>query len=260
MNYIREKRLERGLSATEVAKAIGVTKDAVYAWELNRYQPSGAALAKLMAFFQCSAEELGFAPEAVFQERHSNPRKKLSAEESARREAIKEKVKPYIERRVALGLSVKDLAKKMGWAPSKIREYERGIYWPQWGTRQKLRQVLGMPEERCYTDAERNALLLEMEDRIHWLVRNNARRLSDGCLDADDLYQDLMVCALRAIDRFRPDGGATLKTYVIKCMEFQMKKDMLSAYRHGLSGKFSYPLPCITVLSLEALMEDGLQL
>ncbi len=234
VNRIREKRLERELPVAEVAKAIGVTKDAVYAWELNRYQPSGAALAKLMAFFQCSAEELGYAPKAIFQERHCNPRKKLSAEESARREAIKEKVKPYIERRVALGLSVKALAKKMGWAPSKIWEYERGIYWPQWGTRQKLRQVLGMPEERCYTDAERNALLLEMENQIHWLVRNNARRLFDGC--------------------------ATLKTYVIKCMEFQMKEDMLSVYRHGLSGKFSYPLPCITVLSLEALMEDGLQL
>lgn len=189
-----------------------------------------------------------------------SPTRELSAEELARREANKEKAKPYIERRLSLGLKKKDVAEKAGITPDTVRAMESGRSWPCWDTRQKLRRVLGMPEERSYTEEERNALFLSLEDSIHWLIRNNMSRICRAHMDMDDLYQDLAVCALRAIDRFQADGKATLKTFVERNMSFHLERKLVQFCMHGLSGKVHYPLPNIAVLSLDALMEEGLQL
>ena len=143
---------------------------------------------------------------------------------------------------------------------STIRGYEAGKYWPCWETRQKVRRALGMPEERSYIEDKRNELFLEMEESLHWLIRKNWNRICRVHMDSDDLYQDLAVCALRAIDRFQPDGKATLKTFVERNMAFLLEKKLVQFCMHGLSGKLHYPLPGITVYSLEALMEEGLQL
>lgn len=117
-----------------------------------------------------------------------------------------------------------------------------------------------MPEERCYTEEDRNARFLELEESIHWLIRKNRDRIYRVHMDADDLYQDLAVCALRAIDRFQPDGKATLKTFVERNLSFHLERKLMQFCMHGLSGKVHYPLPNITVFSLEALMEEGFQL
>jgi len=253
VNPIKEKRLERGLPRQEVAEAVGVPTNTLKNWEQNKQKPFGARLAKLMAFFQCSAEELGFTPERV-------QRGQCSAEESVRREANREKARPYIERRLELGLSVTDLAKKAGVHVDTIRCYESGRYCPSWGTWQKVRRALGMPEERSYTEAERNALFFELEDQIRWLIRKNRNRIYRTHMEPDDLYQDLALCALRAIDRFRPDGGANLKTFVNRNIEPLLKSKLVEFYRQGLTGAIHCPLPDIAVFSLEALMEKGLQL
>ena len=181
-------------------------------------------------------------------------------EELARREANKEKAQPYIERRLALGLSKAGLAQKAGVDKTTVGGMESGRCWPCWNTRQKLRRALGMPEERSYTEEERNALFLGLEDSIHWLIRKNMSRICRAHMDTDDLYQDLAVCALRAIDRFQPDGKATLKTFVERNMSFHLERQLVRFCMHGLSGKVHYPLPNIMVFSLEALMEDGFQL
>lgn len=183
-----------------------------------------------------------------------------SIKELARREANKGKAKPYIDRRLELGLSKVELAQKAGVDKATVRGMESGKYWPCWDTRQKLRRVLGMPEERSYTDEERNALFFGLEDSIHWLIRRNMSRIRRAHMDTDDLYQDLAMCALRAIDRFQPNGKATLKTFVERNMSFHLKRQLVRFCMHGLSGKVHYPLPDIMVFSLEALMEDGFQL
>lgn len=188
------------------------------------------------------------------------PKRDLSAEELARREANQEKAQPYIERRLALGLSQVELAQRAGVDKSTVRGMESGRYWPCWDTRQKLRRALGMPEERSYTEKERNTLFLGLEDSIRWLIRRNMSRICRAHMDMDDLYQDLAVCALRAIDRFQPGGKATLKTFVERNMSFHLERQLVRFCMHGLSGKVHYPLPNITVFSLEALMEDGFQL
>lgn len=183
-----------------------------------------------------------------------------SIEELARREGNKEKAQPYIERRLELGLSKAELAQKAGVNKSTVGGMESGRYWPCWDTRKKLRRVLGMPEERTYTEEERNDLFFSLENSIRWLIRRNMSRICRAHMDTDDLYQDLALCALRAIDRFQPNGKATLKTFVERNMSFHLERQLVRFCMHGLSGKVYYPLPDITVFSLEALMEDGFQL
>lgn len=189
-----------------------------------------------------------------------NSAREPSTEELARREANREKARPYIERRLALGMSQVGLAQKAGVDKATVRGMETGRYSPCWDTRQKLRRALGMPEERSYTEEERNALFLDLEESIRWLIRKNMSRICRAHMDTDDLYQDLAVCALRAIDRFQPGGKATLKTFVERNMSFHLERKLVQFCMHGLSGKVHYPLPNIAVFSLEALMEEGLQL
>ena len=254
MNPIKERRLERGLTLKQLGDALGVVPSTVKCWESGRNKPSATVLSQIAAVLQCSADDEIWSVEV------STTRKQLSDEELARREANKEKAKPYIERRIALGLKKKDLAIKSGVNVYTIRNMESGMCWPCWDTRQKIRRALGMPKECSYTEAERNALFFELEESIHWTIRRNMVRIRKAHMDTDDLYQDLAVCAIRAIDRFQPDGNATLKTFVERNMEFLLERKMVQFCMHGLAGKVHYPLPGITVFSLDALMEEGLQL
>lgn len=256
MNPIKERRLERGLTQKQLAEAVGVARSTVKDWESGKYKPSVTRLSNIAAVLQCDANDAIWMAEAA----PDKLKKQLSAEELARREANREKAQPYIERRLALGLKKKELAEKAGITACAIQAMESGRNWPCWDTRQKLRRVLEMPEERSYTAEERNILFLEMEDNIHWLIRRNMTRICRVHMDVDDLYQDLAVCALRAIDRFQPCEEATLKTFVERNMSFHLERKLVQFCMHGLSGKVHYPLPNITVFSLEALMEEGLQI
>ncbi len=167
MNPIRERRLERGLTQKQLAHALMVAPRTVRGWELEQYRPSVSMLSQIATVLQCDANDAIWAVEVAT----DKPKEQLSAEELARREANRERAQPYIERRLALGLKKKDLAEKSGITYETILSLETGKNWPCWETRQKLRRVLGMPEERSYTAEERNALFLEMEDNIHWLTQ-----------------------------------------------------------------------------------------
>lgn len=256
MNPIMERRLERGQTLKQLADAIGVVPSTIKGWESERYKPTMAMLSKIAAVFQCDTIDAIWTVQTA----PDKPQKQFSAEELARREANKEKAQPYIKQRLALGLKTTALAEKSGVRAETIRALESGKSWPCWDTRQKLRRALNMPEERSYTEEERNTLFLELEESIHWLIRRNMSRICNVHMDVDDLYQNLSVCALRAIDRFQPDGKATLKTFVERNMSFLLERKLVQFCMHGLSGKLYYPLSNITVFSLEALMEEGLQL
>lgn len=87
----------------------------------------------------------------------------LTDEQLAVKEANRQKAAIYKERRIALGLSQKQLAQKTGVSYNSIQGMETGKSWPRWETRQKIRHVLGMPEERLYSIRERNAVFLELQ-------------------------------------------------------------------------------------------------
>lgn len=240
----------------QLADAVGVVPSTINGWESEQHKPSADALSRIATVLQCDANDAIWTVQTAAKA----PKKQLGAEEFACREANIEKARPYIERRLALGLKKTELAKRAGVNTATVCNMELGRRWPCWDTRQKLRRALGMPEERNYTEEERNALFLELEDSIRWLIRRNIGRIRRVHIDVDDLCQDLALCALRAIDRFRPDENATLKTFVERNLSFCLERQLVQFCMHGLSGKVHYPLPSIVVFSLEALMEEGFQL
>ena len=173
--------------------------------------------------------------------------------------ANKANAAPYKERRLALGLSQKQLAQKAGIDESAYRRMELGQSIPIWETRQKIRRVLGMPEERVFTTEERNAIFFEIQEEIHWIVRKNLRTIQAVHIDPEDVFQELALEAIRAIDRYKPGGVATVKTFVEKNISRYINKIIVRGYLHDMSGKITYPLPVVSVVSFEALAEAGAQ-
>lgn len=166
---------------------------------------------------------------------------------------------PYKERRLALGFSQKQLAQKAGVDESAYRRMELGQSVPIWETRQKIRRVLGMPEERVFTTEERNAIFLEIQGEIQWIIRKNLRTIRTVHIDPEDVFQELALEAIRAIDRYTPGGTATVKTFVEKNIARYINKIIVRGYLHDMTGKITYPLPTVSVISFEALVEAGAQ-
>lgn len=54
----KKAREEAGKTMAETAKALGVTKQAVYGWEHGLYNPSANMLVKLSEFYGCSIDRL----------------------------------------------------------------------------------------------------------------------------------------------------------------------------------------------------------
>lgn len=54
----RKAREQAEKSVTETAKALGVSREAVYGWESGKYNPSAEMLVKLAAFYECSIDDL----------------------------------------------------------------------------------------------------------------------------------------------------------------------------------------------------------
>ncbi len=55
---LRELRLEKGLSQTELAKQLGVGKSIISSWELNQSDPSFTNAIKIARLFDVSLEYL----------------------------------------------------------------------------------------------------------------------------------------------------------------------------------------------------------
>lgn len=120
-----------------------------------------------------------------------------------------------------------------------------------------------MPEDCFYTVAERNMVLAELIERevIEWEIRCNMRTLKriGAIMFLEDLRQDCLVVAMRAIDRFRPDRGASVETFVKKNVRPFIKQWILSFRLHGMVIDFR-SIPQVTVYSLDALAEERFQL
>lgn len=59
---LRHKRLERGLSQSELAQALGVHGDYISRWEVGASRPNAASMQKLCNFFHCSPDDLFITP------------------------------------------------------------------------------------------------------------------------------------------------------------------------------------------------------
>ena len=54
----RKARESARKSVSETAKAVGVSREAVYGWETGKYKPSADMLVKLSEFYGCSIDDL----------------------------------------------------------------------------------------------------------------------------------------------------------------------------------------------------------
>jgi len=247
----KERRITLGLSQKQLAKKAGVAIATISNMETGRYQPTWETCQKIRRV-------LGMPEERFYSIR---TKVSLTDEQLAIRKANRQKAAPYKERRIALGLLQKELAEKAGVAEITIGKMETGQNWPQWETRQKIRRVLGLSEERAYSIEERNAIFLELntKDSVEWVIRKNFSILKtiDAISCLEDLRQDLTLCAIRSIDRFQADGEASLKTFIVANLMFFARNWIAKFSMHGMSGGISYPLPRVSVLSLDALKEAG---
>ncbi|ELY97969.1 helix-turn-helix transcriptional regulator [Natrialba asiatica] len=63
-NRLRVKRAEAEITQQELADAVGVSRQTIYAIEKSKYDPSLELAFKLAEYFECSIEEL-FEPDFV---------------------------------------------------------------------------------------------------------------------------------------------------------------------------------------------------
>lgn len=54
-------RVNVNASAKEVAKAVGVTEDTVYNWEIGKYSPRVKQMIKLLEFFESRGLSIGLS-------------------------------------------------------------------------------------------------------------------------------------------------------------------------------------------------------
>jgi len=267
MTAIGQLRIERGLTQQQLADAVGSSFSSVRNWETGRHKPSDAVFPKLAAVLKCRVEDIGGGgrtPVYAPLPKATRTEEEIKAQE-AQEATNREKAAPYKKRRIALGFTQKELAEKAGVNRDTVMAFETGKHCPGWGTRQKLQHALGMDgvvEERHYSVEERNQIFLEMHEKnlIHWLIQRNIVPLQAIHADLDELYQDLSVCILRAIDRYTIGGPASVKTFVINNADHFIKKWIYKTCMHGLAGTISFPLPNISVISLDYLREEGFDL
>lgn len=169
-------------------------------------------------------------------------------------------VASIVERRLELGISRHELARLAGVHYRTICRMEAGTQEPLWETRQKLRRALGMPEERYISVQQRNEIFMELERPIWRVINQNRRILTALHADLDDVYQDLALCAIRAIDRYDPQKSmASVKTFAMRNVEEQIKKSCAYFRCRGLGGTAARNLESGVVVSLDFMLEAGLQ-
>jgi len=245
----KERRIALGLSQEQLAQKAGIDRSTISYMESGKCSPRWETRQKIRRVLGMPEE----SEEQVY-----------SIEQLAVWESNRQKAAPYKERRVALGLSQTQLAKKAGIKNSTISLMEMGKIWLRWETRQKIRRALEMPEEGIYSIEERNAFFLELQSQnlIEWIVGKNVSTLKAmGAISyLEDFRQDLSLCAIRAIERFQADRGTSLKTFVASSLTLFAKRWIAKFGMHGMSGKIEYPLPKICVFSLDTLRKSGFEI
>jgi transcriptional regulator with XRE-family HTH domain len=115
-DHIRKRRLDLGLYQKDVARCLGVTTDSVAYWENNRNQPSLRMIPRIIGF-------LGYDP---FQ----NDSDSLSLGERV------------VRVRQRLGITQKDLARRLGVDPSTLAHWEYGRRQPTPENRARLEEFI----------------------------------------------------------------------------------------------------------------------
>jgi transcriptional regulator with XRE-family HTH domain len=117
-DHLRKKRLDQKLHQMEVARRLGTHKTTIYNWEKNRATPSLPFLPKIV-------EVLGYIPHDSTSDRSIGQR--------------------IADSRRLLGMTQKELARRLGIDPSTLARWERGERQPSKALLEKLTVFLTEP-------------------------------------------------------------------------------------------------------------------
>lgn len=92
--------------------------------------------------------------------------------------------------------------------------------------------------------AERDALVEQHLPLVYWLAGRIASRHRDVSAEHDDLVQEGAVALIGAIERYRPQGGASLAGYVTfrirgAMLDYLRSRQGWSRYRHARVAEFT---------------------
>ena len=89
--------------------------------------------------------------------------------------------------------------------------------------------------KNCYSIAERNRIVEENLHRIDRTIRRNRALMKAAHLDRDDVYQQLAIRLIRAVDTFDPDKGE-LAQHLNAQLQYEMLSCKDSRQPYGFTG------------------------
>lgn len=101
------------------------------------------------------------------------------------------------------------------------------------------------------TTQERNALVETHLGCIWWTINKNRRLIVAAGLDDDDVFQQLAVRMIRAVENYDPDKGKDLEQHIFAQLQYEVLNCKDAARVYGIKGA-PYGARDLTV-SLEAM-------
>lgn len=114
-----------------------------------------------------------------------------------------------------------------------------------------------IPVKWKITTQERNALVEAHLGCIWWTINKNRRLISAVGLEDDDVFQQLAIRMIRAIENFDPDKGKDLEQHIFAQLQYEVLNCKDAARVYGIKGA-PYGARDL-VVSMDALVEDGRQ-
>lgn len=170
---------------------------------------------------------------------------------------------PMREARIAQGITQKELGQRSGIPYHTIRSYERGRHNPPAMRLRTLAEALGLEVEdyplspKCTPADERNELLKEVMDLPGYVIRDNWPLVVATGMEIEDLTQELLLQALRTIETYDPNAGASLRHHVNVAMQYRLMKLARKASARGMTHVPSGVR--ITFCSVEAMTDAGFE-
>ena len=115
-------------------------------------------------------------------------------------------------------------------------------------------QKITKKEESPLPIEERNKLITSYLWCIDCVIRQNYSLVQAAHLDKDDVYQDLALRLIRAVERYRP-GTRSLKGYIFAQLKYELLNCKSAKARYGFCSA-PYDLRG-AIVSMEELAENA---
>lgn len=100
----------------------------------------------------------------------------------------------------------------------------------------------------------RNKTLCEFENLIWWVINKNRPLICALRLDVEDVFQDLSIVAMKAIEGFDSTRSDSMFTHVRVKLQYEILNQKHNYKPCGVTGRNS---KCVRITSLDGFYEDG---